>query len=212
MKMRMLIGSLALAVVCGIIGLVIMRRQAEQPAVVEPAETSRETEPAQPAAPLVKISPKVEESPAPVEPAPAMQSASPPEPVKAKKKAQPAAAQMNQGQGQGDPPTTDILAREMLSFVGMDPDATDYWVGAINDPGLPAGERKNLIEDLNEDGLPDPKYPTMEDLPLIMSRIRLIEQLVADAMDQDNLAAFAEAYKDLINLADLARGGGEPVR
>jgi hypothetical protein len=60
--------------------------------------------------------------------------------------------------------------------------------------------------------LPDPKYPTMEDLPLIMSRIRLVEQLAADVMDQDNLDAFAEAYKDLINLADLARGGGEPVR
>ena len=32
------------------------------------------------------------------------------------------------------------------------------------------------------------------------------------AMDQVNLDAFQEAYKDLINLANLAMGGGEPVR
>ena len=211
MKMRMLIAGLALAVICGIIGLAMLKRQAGRATAVELVQAPRQAEPARPAAP-VEVAPVVEESPVPVEPAPAKENVPSPEPVRTKKKAQPAVTQNNQGKGKGDPPPTDILAREMLSFVGMDLDATAYWVGAINDPDLPAEERKNLIEDLNEDGLPDPKYPTMEDLPLITSRIRLIEQLVADAMDQDNLDAFAEAYKDLMNLADLARGGGEPVK
>jgi hypothetical protein len=31
-------------------------------------------------------------------------------------------------------------------------------------------------------------------------------------MDPVNAAAFAEAYKDLLNLAALAMGAGEPVR
>jgi hypothetical protein len=57
-----------------------------------------------------------------------------------------------------------------------------------------------LIEDLNEDGFPDPKNITPDDLPLIMSRIQLVEQLAPAAMDDVNFAAFAEAYKDLVNM------------
>ena len=98
-------------------------------------------------------------------------------------------------------------ARVALSFVGMDPDAEAYWVGAINNPNLSADERQNLIEDLNEDGLSDPKHPGPEDLPLILNRIQLIEQLAPYAMDQVNADAFAEAYKDLVNMLN-----GQPVR
>lgn len=112
----------------------------------------------------------------------------------------------------GKPPAQDPLARVALAFVGEDPWAEAYWYLAINDPSLPPTERQDLIEDLNEDGLFDPKHPTIEDLPLIVSRIWLIEQVGWDAMDQVNADAFAEAYKDLVNLADVALGGGEPVR
>jgi hypothetical protein len=104
------------------------------------------------------------------------------------------------------PPVQDPDARVALSMVGADPEAEAYWIGAINDPDLPADERKNLIEDLNEDGLSDPKHPGPEDMPLILNRIQLIEELAPNAMDQDNAAAFAEAYKDLVNLAN-----GQPV-
>ena len=104
------------------------------------------------------------------------------------------------------PPVQDPDARVALSMVGADPEAEAYWMGAINDPNLPAEERKNLIEDLNEDGLSNPKHPGPEDMPLILSRIQLIEELAPNAMDQDNAAAFAEAYKDLVNLAT-----GQPV-
>ena len=95
----------------------------------------------------------------------------------------------------------DPMARAALSFVGADGEAEQYWAAAINDPNLPADERKDLIEDLNEDGLSDPKHPSREDLPLILSRISLIEQLAPGAMDQVNADAFKEAYKDLLFLA-----------
>src|SRR5262249_11971668 len=55
----------------------------------------------------------------------------------------------------------DPMARLALSYVGTDSEAETYWIGAINDSSLPAHERQDLIEDLNEDGLSDPKNPTV---------------------------------------------------
>jgi hypothetical protein len=108
----------------------------------------------------------------------------------------------------GKPPIQDPLARAALSLVGVDPDAELYWYEAINDPALGAQERQDLIEDLNEDGLSDPQNPTLDDLPLILSRIALIEEVFWDAMDDVNADAFLEAYKDLVDLADRAMGNG----
>ena len=70
----------------------------------------------------------------------------------------------------------------------------------------------NRERNLNEDGLSDPKHPGPEDLPLIMNRLVLIEKVAPTAPDQVNAEAFQEAYKDLVNLAGLAAGSGEPVR
>jgi len=108
----------------------------------------------------------------------------------------------------GKPPIQDTMARAALAYVGADPDAEMYWYEAINDPSLPAQERQDLIEDLNEDGLSDPHNPTADDLPLILSRIELIEEVVWDAMDDVNADAFLEAYKDLVNLAVQAMDNG----
>jgi len=108
-------------------------------------------------------------------------------------------------------PLKDALAREALALVGDDPEAEAYWYGAINNPDLSPQERQDLIEDLNEDGFPDPKHPTPDDLPRILSRLQLIEAIALDAMDKVNWDAFQEAYKDLLNLAELALGGGKPV-
>ena len=47
----------------------------------------------------------------------------------------------------------------------------------------------------------------LQDMPLIWSRIRIIETVAPFAMDEVNADAFAEAYKDLINL-----GGGQPAQ
>jgi hypothetical protein len=112
----------------------------------------------------------------------------------------------------GQKTQTDPLARAALALVGADEWAAIYWYQAINDPNLPANERQDLIEDLNEDGLSDPKHPNVEDLPLIVSRLLIIEEVGPYAMDEVNADAFLEAYKDLMNLANVALGGGEPVR
>jgi hypothetical protein len=113
----------------------------------------------------------------------------------------PAPASVDQAAApRGKEPIQDPLARVALAFVGADPEAEMYWVEAINDPSLPAKERQDLIEDLNEDGLSDPRHPTLDDLPLIVSRLEWIEALAPDAMDKVNADAFAEAYKDLSNM------------
>lgn len=92
------------------------------------------------------------------------------------------------------------MARVALGLVGADAEAEAVWALAINNPDLPGNEREDLIEDLNEEGFPDPKNLTADDLPLILSRIAVIEDHAPDAMDEVNAAAFMEAYKDLVNM------------
>ena len=121
--------------------------------------------------------------------------ADPPKPA-AKSKSRVAAALGQSGYSIDD-------AREALSMVGADPVAEAVWARAINDPNLTPHQRQDLIEDLNEDGFEDPKDIAPEEVPLIVSRIALIEEMAPDAMDEVNAAAFAEAYKDLNNM--LAR-------
>ena len=106
----------------------------------------------------------------------------------------------------------DPEARLALAMVGADAVAEAYWFGAINDPNLPAKERQDLIEDLNEEGFADPKNITSDDLPLILNRIELIEELAPDAMDSVNAAAFQEAYKDLLNMYNKAMADNPVVR
>lgn len=96
------------------------------------------------------------------------------------------------------------IARSALGWVGADPSAELIWAQAINDPNTPADARKDLIEDLNQEGFPDPKNLTEDDVPLILSRLDLIEQLGPDSMDEVNAAAFDEAYKDLLKMLEKA--------
>ena len=98
------------------------------------------------------------------------------------------------------------FGRAALSLVGMDGEAELVWGLTINDPSVPAEARKDLIEDLNEDGFPDPKHLTADDVPLIVNRMALIEQMAPNSMDETNAAAFMEAYKDLLNM--LAKVAG----
>ena len=105
----------------------------------------------------------------------------------------------------------DPLARVALSLVGADPDAEAYWLEAIYDTSLPDQEREDLMEDLNEDGLSDQKRPGPQDLPLIINRLAIIEE-VAPYADEFMLRHLQEAYKDLVNLAEVTQGGGRPVR
>ena len=156
-----------------------------------------------PAAPIIPAAPAPVMPPAPepavIEPAPITVAqaaiALDIQPVKKAKK--------NGSPAKTKPPIQDPDARIALSFVGADPEAEDYWISAINNPQLPAEERKDLIEDLNEDGLSDPHHPGPQDMPLILNRIALINQLQQGptASDPVNADALAEAKKDLVNLA-----------
>jgi hypothetical protein len=110
------------------------------------------------------------------------------------------AAQAYQDPRVSDSAKKEPLARLALSFVGADQQANEFYQRAINDPVMTPGHRKNLIEDLNEDGL-NFRNLTQQDLPLIKNRLMLIDQLAPNAMDKANAAAFQEAKKDLINMA-----------
>jgi hypothetical protein len=92
-------------------------------------------------------------------------------------------------------------ARAALAYVGADPAAERVWVQAINDTAnLTLTDRRELIEDLNQTGFADPRNLTQADLPLINNRLDLIDALYQDAADDTNVAAFDEAYKDLLNM------------
>lgn len=101
-----------------------------------------------------------------------------------------------------DPAAKEKLGRLALSYVGDDPFADEVWAWLINDPQLSAKVRQDLIEDLNENGFSEEngRRATVDDLPLIESRILLLEEHAQFAMDEVNAAAFAEAYKDLANM------------
>ena len=101
-----------------------------------------------------------------------------------------------------DPKAKAIRARAALAWIGRDPAADADYIQLINDPTVSANDRHNLIEDLNEDGFPDPDNPTLDDLPMIQYRIDLIDDQAPFAMDKTNADAFAEARKDLVNMVN----------
>lgn len=150
------------------------------------------------AAPLLPPPPRPQ--PAQKAPSAAIAEAPQPPPVKPTDHAASARPQPAPQPLGGKQPLQCPEARDALRRVGIDPLAEVVWLQAINDPGVPAEERKDLIEDLNEDGFPDPHNITPADLPLIISRLALIEELGPAAMDDVNTEAFREAYKDLINM------------
>jgi len=107
------------------------------------------------------------------------------------------------GYSVGDPE-----ARVALFFVGEDSEATAYWMGAINDPAVPAEERKDLIEDLNQDGLSNPRDLTMVDLPLIEKRIELIEEVAPMAWTKSMVTLLQKRIKIWLDCSRPA-GAGE---
>ena len=101
-----------------------------------------------------------------------------------------------------DPEVVESQARAALNFVGADAEAATVWARAINDAELPADTREELIEELDVAGLPaDPQRLTQDHLPLILSRIAILEQLAPSALDDTNAAAFRAVHRRLTNLA-----------
>ena len=101
-----------------------------------------------------------------------------------------------------EPVVAHDLARQALAGVGADPHAEEVWKTAINDPAMSAHQRSDLIEDLNESGFEDPSNVQPHELPIVLNRLALIEDLAPNALDDVNAAAFAEAYKDLAKIAE----------
>ena len=208
-KMLIFVG-LVVAIGCIVAGVAVVRHEAAQKAAWDLARAERaaleearnqarlETDKAlelalsKPSAPESIAAPTKRPAPAPAARTDARGPVRTPPPA--------SAAQAPQSPRSTKPPLQDPVARDALSLVGVDPAAEQYWALAINDSSLPENERQDLIEDLNEDGFPDPRNVTADDLPLIVSRLLLIEQLAPDAMDKVNADAFQEAYKDLVNM------------
>lgn len=99
-----------------------------------------------------------------------------------------------------------------LAYVGVSGRAEQLWERAINDPQMPPDARKDLIEDLNQEGFANPRQPTAADLPLIQRRLALIEQHAPKAKDAINAAAFAEAKKDLLEMRQRVLGVTPPKK
>jgi len=169
----------------------VTSQPATDPAIEVPASPVVESAPSEAPAGLVQIEPR---SPASI--GIILSHAPVPQPAGSKKSPR----------GLNDP-----VARVAMSLVGADPGAEVYWLEAIYDTRLPEAEREDLMEDLNEGGLSDSKHPGREDIPVIINRIAIIEEVMphADEFMQPHLW---EAYKDLINLAEVAQGGGQSVR
>ena len=110
-----------------------------------------------------------------------------------------------------DPARKEPFARLALNYVGADAQADGFYQKAINDMALSENHRKNLIEDLNQDGFPDTRNLSARDLPLIQNRIAFIEQQAPLATDPANVAAFKEAYKDLLKMRERASRPPQPA-
>lgn len=111
-----------------------------------------------------------------------------------------------------DPRTTDAavkepLIRSALAFVGMNDQALQVFGQAVRDPALAGDPIRNLVEDLNQDGIRNEKKPTPEDLKLIANRYALTQRYLQQDFVQGNqvlLEAFREADKDLRNMLQRA--------
>ena len=213
-KKLVLMAGLAMIVTGSLFSVLMVRRQqavaaeAQKRAGLLQSESKPTPIPTPNSAPVpVAVSPIQPETAAPEPPPKATVAAPRAQPSDTRPDVVPSQAPASQPTVSPKATALDPLAREALSFVGADPGSTAYWATAINNPFLPDEERKNLIEDLNEDGLSDPEHPAPEDMPLIANRIQLILELAPYAMDQVNAEAFAEAFKDLVALLD-----GQPAR
>jgi hypothetical protein len=111
-----------------------------------------------------------------------------------------------------DPRVTDAdskesLARLALTYVGANDQALELYHKATLDPALKPDQRRNLVEDLNQDGLSNTRNPTPEDLKILAQRYALTQTYFQqDYVENDKVldAAFREADKDLANMLQRA--------
>ena len=110
-----------------------------------------------------------------------------------------------------DADSKEALGRLALNFVGANDQALELYHKITLDPSLKPDQRRQLVEDLNQDGLGNRRNPTPEDLKVIANRYALTQSyLQQDYVKNDKTlnAAFLEANKDLGNM--LERAGVAP--
>lgn len=106
-----------------------------------------------------------------------------------------------------DPDSKEALGRVALTYVGANEQAIQLYHSAINDPALTPDQRRNLIEDLNQDGLSNRRNPTPDDLKIIANRYELAQAYLQQPYVQNDpvaTAVFLEANKDLFNMLQRA--------
>jgi hypothetical protein len=99
------------------------------------------------------------------------------------------------------------LARVALAYVGANEQAGELFHAAVLDQTLNPDQHRNLIEDLNQDGLANRRAPTAEDLKIITRRYEITQAYLQQDYVINNKtlnAAFREADKDLGNLLQRA--------
>lgn len=109
----------------------------------------------------------------------------------------PIVAQAYQNGTFADPDQKEPLARVALNFAGSDPRADALWSSAIFDQSINPDKRRELIEDLNQDGFENLKNLTDRDVELIQRRLALIDKFGNQAETPIIQNAFGEAQKDL---------------
>lgn len=110
-----------------------------------------------------------------------------------------------------DPASKTQLARVALAYVGANDQALDLYRRATQDPALTPQQRKDLVEDLNVEGLSDSRNPTRADLAIVSRRYAIAQAyLQQEYVKRDKVLdeAFREAAKDLAAL--LRRAGVLP--
>jgi hypothetical protein len=123
-----------------------------------------------------------------------------------------AAAQASQDGRVRDADSKEAIGRIGLTYVGsansqVNDQAVQLFHTAINDPSLTPDQRRNLIEDLNQDGLSNRRNPTPDDLKIIANRYQLAQwYLQQPSVQNDPVAfrAFQEANKDVIQMLQNA--------
>ena len=112
-----------------------------------------------------------------------------------------------------EPGSKEPLARVALSYVGANAQALDLYHTALLDPSLLPDQKRNLVEDLNQDGITNRKAPTPEDLQIIAKRYELTQAYLQQGYVQNDPvlnAAFREADKDLRKMLERAAGNSPP--
>lgn len=123
------------------------------------------------------------------------------------------AAQLYQDSRLTEPGSKEPLARLALAFMGANQQAGELFPTAVLDQALLPDQKRELVEDLNQDGLSNEKAPTPEELKIVANRYALTQTYLQQDYvlnDQVLSAAFREADKDLRNMLQKAAAAAAP--